>query len=369
MPEAAPVIIATFPRSDGTRSRCVSQSYIPVDGAVGGGRHGLTSYMGSAISCAPRESGTKTRCERADARNREWRGLVDEPWSPPSNASSSASATCGRRDPLPLRLDDLLAERWGTGTRSSGQCFMECHAEYRTDGPVELAPVGERRGLPPGRSAAEGLISRHRSVMRSAASNLERYPRRAHRRRGRALPRYPRRAVARRARRRLMIAGRSACRALEDPGSAPASRGSGRVADYDTWHYTTRTASSSRSRRPFRTPSCPRPLRTPDRRRPLRRSARRGVRGVAARHRRDRALVRTFVASWRDAMPTTASDEHGRAAAYLRRVRGRARQEHPPQIDISAGRPVHFDRTAPDAPTLIWCRVLPAYARHDSFRR
>lgn len=43
---------------------------------------------------------------------------------------------------FPYRLEDLRADT-GTGHRVLRTVFVECHAEYRKDGPVEMRPVGE----------------------------------------------------------------------------------------------------------------------------------------------------------------------------------------------------------------------------------
>lgn len=47
-----------------------------------------------------------------------------------------------RGDAAPYTLDELRADT-GTGHRVVRTVFVECHSHYRTDGPVELRPVGE----------------------------------------------------------------------------------------------------------------------------------------------------------------------------------------------------------------------------------
>ncbi|GAC1384996.1 MAG: hypothetical protein NVSMB4_12450 [Acidimicrobiales bacterium] len=83
---------------------------------------------------------------------------------PVTNTSSSSETAAGREEILdpdvpicdahhhlwldrghtgfPYRLEDLRADT-GTGHRVLRTVFVECHAEYRRDGPVEMRPVGE----------------------------------------------------------------------------------------------------------------------------------------------------------------------------------------------------------------------------------
>ena len=47
-----------------------------------------------------------------------------------------------RGNAAPYTLDDLRADT-GTGHNVVRTVFVECHSQYRTDGPAELRPVGE----------------------------------------------------------------------------------------------------------------------------------------------------------------------------------------------------------------------------------
>src|SRR6476646_935162 len=59
---------------------------------------------------------------------------------------------------LPYELDSLVADV-GSGHRVEHTVFMECHASYRTDGPPELAPVGETEFVADAAERSGGLIA------------------------------------------------------------------------------------------------------------------------------------------------------------------------------------------------------------------
>ena len=59
---------------------------------------------------------------------------------------------------LPYTVTELLADV-RSGHRVEATVFMECHAEYRTDGPAELRPIGESEFVAAAAAESDGLIA------------------------------------------------------------------------------------------------------------------------------------------------------------------------------------------------------------------
>jgi L-fuconolactonase len=59
---------------------------------------------------------------------------------------------------LPYTVPDLQADV-GAGHRVEATVFMECHAEYRGDGPPELRPIGESEFVAAAARESDGLIA------------------------------------------------------------------------------------------------------------------------------------------------------------------------------------------------------------------
>src|SRR5262245_6556386 len=89
----------------------------------------------------------------------EWRALVDEPVVDPAQRIVDPHHHLWAADsPLPYSLDDLLADV-GCGHSVEHTVFMECGASYRTDGPAELAPIGETEFVADAAERSNGLIA------------------------------------------------------------------------------------------------------------------------------------------------------------------------------------------------------------------
>ncbi len=88
----------------------------------------------------------------------EWRALVHEPIAEPERRIVDPHHHLWPAGPLPYSLPDLLADV-GSGHLVEHTVFMECRASYRTDGPPELAPVGETEWVAGEAKRSEGLIA------------------------------------------------------------------------------------------------------------------------------------------------------------------------------------------------------------------
>ena len=143
-----------------------------------------------------------------------------------------------RGGPLPYSLADLLADV-GSGHRVERTVFMECRAAYRTDGPAELAPVGETEFVAAEAQRSGGLIAGIVGHADLRLPNLDDDPRRAHRS-GRADSSAASADALSRADPSdgLMIAGGAPAGLFEDPAfRAGVARLGARGLTYDTWHY------------------------------------------------------------------------------------------------------------------------------------
>jgi predicted TIM-barrel fold metal-dependent hydrolase len=88
----------------------------------------------------------------------EWRALVDEPILDPEQRIIDTHHHLWPTDGLlPYRVEELQADT-GAGHRVERTVFVECRAAYRTDGPAELAPVGETAFVADAAQASGGLI-------------------------------------------------------------------------------------------------------------------------------------------------------------------------------------------------------------------
>jgi predicted TIM-barrel fold metal-dependent hydrolase len=88
----------------------------------------------------------------------DWRALVDEAVVDPEQPIVDPHHHLWRRGPFAYSLSDLLADVHG-GHRVEHTVFMECRAEYRADGPAELAPVGETEFVAGEAARSDGLIA------------------------------------------------------------------------------------------------------------------------------------------------------------------------------------------------------------------
>jgi predicted TIM-barrel fold metal-dependent hydrolase len=88
----------------------------------------------------------------------EWRALVDEPIIDPEQRIIDTHHHLWPSDGLlPYGVEQLQADT-GSGHRVERTVFAECRAAYRTDGPAELAPVGETAFVADAARATGGLI-------------------------------------------------------------------------------------------------------------------------------------------------------------------------------------------------------------------
>ncbi|MGO9877101.1 MAG: amidohydrolase family protein [Acidimicrobiia bacterium] len=167
----------------------------------------------------------------------EWRGLIDEPVVDPEQRIVDPHHHLWPRGPLPYSLADLLADVGG-GHRIERTVFMECGAAYRTDGPAELAPVGETEWVAAEARRGHGLIAGIVGHADLRSPNLDDVLD-AHTEAGGGLFRGVRDALARaEPSDGLMIAGGAPEGLYDDPAfRAGVTRLGARGLTYDTWHY------------------------------------------------------------------------------------------------------------------------------------
>jgi L-fuconolactonase len=167
----------------------------------------------------------------------EWRALVDEPVIDPDQRIVDPHHHLWPAGPLPYSLPDLLADV-GRGHKVEHTVFMECRASYRTDGPPEIAPVGETQWVAGESARSGGLIAGIVGHADLRLANLDKILD-AHTEAGGGLFRGIRDALSRaEPGDGLMIAGGAPVGLFEDPGfRAGVARLGERGLTYDTWHY------------------------------------------------------------------------------------------------------------------------------------
>jgi L-fuconolactonase len=167
----------------------------------------------------------------------EWRALVDEAVVDPEQRIVDPHHHLWPAGPLPYSLPDLLADL-GCGHRVERTVFMECRASYRTDGPPELAPVGETEWVAGESARSGGLIAGIVGHTDLRLPNLDDILD-AHTDAGAGLFRGIRDALSRaEPGDGLMIAGGAPVGLFEDPAfRAGVARLGERGLTYDTWHY------------------------------------------------------------------------------------------------------------------------------------
>jgi predicted TIM-barrel fold metal-dependent hydrolase len=138
---------------------------------------------------------------------------------------------------FPYELDALLGDVAG-GHRVERTVFAECHAAYRTEGPPELAPVGETEFVAEAAERSGGLIAGIVGKADLRLPNLDEVLD-AHVEAGRGLFRGIRDSLARaEPEDNLMIAGWAPAGLFEDPAfRAGVQRLGGRGFTYDCWLY------------------------------------------------------------------------------------------------------------------------------------
>jgi predicted TIM-barrel fold metal-dependent hydrolase len=167
-----------------------------------------------------------------------WRALVVEDVVDPDRVIVDPHHHLWPRGGLmPYTVDDLLADV-GDGHHVEHTVFMECHAEYRTDGPRHLAPIGETEFVAAAATQSRGLIAGivgHADLRRSDLDDVLD----AHVEAGRGLFRGVRDALSRaEPDLGLMIRGGAPEGLYEDPAfRAGIARLGARGLTYDTWHY------------------------------------------------------------------------------------------------------------------------------------
>lgn len=167
-----------------------------------------------------------------------WLALVDEPVVDPDQRVVDAHHHLWPPGgALPYSLDELLADV-GSGHRVERTVFMECGAAYRTDGPAELAPVGETEFVADAAQRSNGLIAAIVARADLRLSNLDDVLD-AHVEAGRGLFRGIRHALSRAdPADALRIPGRAPAGLSEDPAfRAGVARLGARGLTYDSWHY------------------------------------------------------------------------------------------------------------------------------------
>jgi len=167
----------------------------------------------------------------------DWRALVHEPVADPEQRIVDPHHHLWPAGPLPYSLTDLLADV-GSGHRVEQTVFMECRAAYRTDGPAELAPVGETEWVAGESRRSGGLIAGIVGHADLRLANLDDILD-AHIEAGAGLFRGIRDALSRAdPADGLMIAGGAPVGLFEDPAfRAGVARLGARGLTYDTWHY------------------------------------------------------------------------------------------------------------------------------------
>jgi predicted TIM-barrel fold metal-dependent hydrolase len=168
----------------------------------------------------------------------EWRALVEEDVvDPEQRIVDPHHHLWPRGSVLPYELDDLLADV-NDGHRVERTVFMECHSSYRTDGPPELASVGETEFVADAAARSDGLIAAMVGHVDLRLPNLDDVLD-AHVDAGRGLFRGIRDPLVRSdPADQLMIAGGAPEGLFEDPAFVAGVRRLGdRGLTYDSWHY------------------------------------------------------------------------------------------------------------------------------------
>jgi predicted TIM-barrel fold metal-dependent hydrolase len=168
----------------------------------------------------------------------EWRSLVvEEIVDPEQRIVDPHHHLWPHGTVLPYELDALLADV-GSGHRVEHTVFMECHASYRSDGPPELAPVGETEFVADAAERSGGVIAALVGKADLRLPNLDEVLD-AHAEAGRGLFRGIRDALSRaEPADGLMIAGGAPKGLFEDPAfRAGVQRLGERGFTYDSWHY------------------------------------------------------------------------------------------------------------------------------------
>jgi predicted TIM-barrel fold metal-dependent hydrolase len=167
-----------------------------------------------------------------------WRASVDEPvFDPEQRIVDPHHHLWPAGSMLPYELEALLADV-RSGHRVEHTVFMECHASYRTDGPPELAPVGETEFVADAAERSGGLIAAMVGKADLRLPNLDEVLD-AHVEAGRGLFRGIRDALSRvEPGDDLMIEGRAPKDLFADPTfRAGVQRLGARGFTYDSWHY------------------------------------------------------------------------------------------------------------------------------------
>jgi predicted TIM-barrel fold metal-dependent hydrolase len=168
----------------------------------------------------------------------EWLALVDEPVVDPEQRVVDAHHHLWPPGGvLPYGVDELLADV-GSGHRVERTVFMECGAAYASDGPAELAPVGETEFVADAASRTGGMIAAIVGRADLRLANLDDVLD-AHVDAGRGLFRGIRHALARAdPADELRISGRAPVGLSEDPAfRAGVARLGARGLTFDSWHY------------------------------------------------------------------------------------------------------------------------------------
>jgi len=168
----------------------------------------------------------------------DWRALVDEEVvDPEQRIVDPHHHLWPRGSALPYELEDLLADVAG-GHRVEQTVFMECHASYRTEGPPELASVGETEFVAGASERSNGVIAAMVGHVDLRLPNLDEILD-AHVEAGRGLFRGIRDALSHaEPGDGLMIAGGAPKGLAEDPEFRAGVRRLGdRGFTYDSWHY------------------------------------------------------------------------------------------------------------------------------------
>jgi predicted TIM-barrel fold metal-dependent hydrolase len=167
----------------------------------------------------------------------EWRALVDEPVVDPEQRIVDPHHHLFPSGPLPYDVDAFLADV-RSGHRVEHTVYMECGTAYRTDGPAELAPVGETAYVVDAAARTGGLIAAMVGRADLRLPNLDDVLD-AHVDAGRGMFRGIRHALAHaEPSDGLMIAGGAPAGLAEDPAfRAGVARLGARGLTYDSWHY------------------------------------------------------------------------------------------------------------------------------------
>jgi len=168
----------------------------------------------------------------------EWRALVvEDVIDPDQRIVDPHHHLWPHGSVFPYELDDLLADV-GSGHRVEHTVFAECHAAYRTDGPPELAPVGETEFVADAAERSDGLIAAIVGKADLRLPNLDAVLD-AHVEAGRGLFRGIRDSLARaEPEDNLIIAGWAPAGLFEDPAfRVGVQRLGARGLTYDCWLY------------------------------------------------------------------------------------------------------------------------------------